>query len=159
MSEPGVPDVGEKNEKMALAAADTSSCERRSGSNDVSLTVEVNGRRLDIVGLLQLGTSFAADGNLIMSDETFLRVNAGRQRGIINLGLITLKPGANPERVKAEIAAILPPDVRVLTSKEFSDQRSSARRMRRTPCLLRDRSAGGHSLRAGYAKLLRTKQS
>src|SRR6266481_7031627 len=59
------------------------------------LTVEVNGRRLDIVGLLQLGTSFAADGNLIMSDETFLRVNAGRQRGIINIGLITLKHGAN----------------------------------------------------------------
>jgi putative ABC transport system permease protein len=85
------------------------------------LTVEVNGRRLDIVGLLQLGTSFAADGNLIMSDETFLRVNTGRQRGIINLGLITLKPGANPERVKAEIAAILPPDARVMTNKEFSD--------------------------------------
>jgi putative ABC transport system permease protein len=85
------------------------------------LTVEVNGRRLDIVGLLQLGTSFAADGNLIMSDETFLRVNGGRQRGIINIGLITLKPGANMERVKAEITAVLPPDARVMTSKEFSD--------------------------------------
>jgi hypothetical protein len=36
MSEPGVPDFGEKNEKMALAAADTSSCGRRSGSNDIS---------------------------------------------------------------------------------------------------------------------------
>jgi putative ABC transport system permease protein len=83
------------------------------------VVVEVTGRRVDIVGLLQLGTSFAADGNLIMSDETFLRVVPGRQRGIINLGLINLKPGADTGRAKAEIAQILPPDVRVLTHDEF----------------------------------------
>jgi len=85
------------------------------------LSVEVNGHRLDIVGLLQLGTSFAADGTLVMSDETFLRVNSGRERGIVNVGLVSLKPGADPARVKAGITAILPPDTKVLTSKEFSD--------------------------------------
>jgi putative ABC transport system permease protein len=82
---------------------------------------EVAGKRLDIVGLFQLGTSFAADGNLVMSDETFLRVNADRQRGIINIGLIRLKPGADRETVKTRIAGILPPDVRVLTREEFAD--------------------------------------
>lgn len=86
------------------------------------VVVEVAGRRVDIVGLLQLGTSFAADGNLVMSDETFLRVANTRKRGIINIGLITLTPGADPGRVKAEIAGILPPDVRVLTRSEFADQ-------------------------------------
>ena len=83
--------------------------------------VEVAGRRVDIVGLIQLGTSFAADGTLVMSDETFVRVVPGRQRGIVNLGLITLKPGADPERVRNHIAKILPPDVRVLTHAEFSN--------------------------------------
>ncbi len=85
------------------------------------VTVEVAGRRVDIVGLIQLGTSFAADGTLIMSDETFLRLNSGRTRGIVNLGLITLKPGADVARVRDAIAKILPPDVRVVTHKEFSN--------------------------------------
>lgn len=82
---------------------------------------EVAGRRIDIVGLFQLGTSFGADGNLVMSDETFLRLFPHRQRGIIDAGLINLKPGADAERAKAEIAWILPPDVRVLTHDEFVD--------------------------------------
>ena len=87
------------------------------------LRVEVNGHAVDVVGLLQLGTSFGADGNLVMSDETFLRImGSARQRGIISLGLISLKPGADPERVKTEIAGFLPPDTRVLTRKEFGDR-------------------------------------
>jgi putative ABC transport system permease protein len=80
---------------------------------------EVAGRRVDIVGLFQLGTSFGADGNLVMSDETFLRLFPFRKRGIIDAGLIKLKPGADVERARAEIARILPPDVRVLTHEEF----------------------------------------
>ena len=83
--------------------------------------VEVNGRHADIVGLLQLGTSFGVDGNLVMSDETFLRLARTRDRGIINIGVINLKPGAEPERVRKEIARILPPDVRVLSHAEFAD--------------------------------------
>jgi len=83
--------------------------------------VEVNGRHADIVGLLQLGTSFGVDGNLVMSDETFLRLARTRDRGIINIGVINLKPGADPERVRKEIARILPPDVRVLSHAEFAD--------------------------------------
>jgi len=83
--------------------------------------VEVNGRHADIVGLLQLGTSFGVDGNLVMSDETFLRLARTRDRGIINIGVINLKPRADPERVRKEIARILPPDVRVLSHAEFAD--------------------------------------
>src|SRR5262245_5890187 len=84
-------------------------------------TGEVNGRRLRIVGLFQLGTSFAEDGTLIMSDETFLRINPGRQRGVVNFGLISVKPGADRERVKTAIAAILPPDTRIVTHEEFAE--------------------------------------
>jgi putative ABC transport system permease protein len=83
------------------------------------LVTEVAGRRIDIVGLFELGTSFGADGNLVMSDETFLQVFPNRQRGVIDAGLIKLKPGSDLQRAKAQIASILPDDVRVLTHEEF----------------------------------------
>ena len=82
---------------------------------------EVAGRRIEIVGLFQLGTSFGADGNLVMSDETFVRLVPFRTRGLINVGLITLHAGQDRDRAKSEIAGLLPPDVRVLTHDEFVD--------------------------------------
>lgn len=82
---------------------------------------EVAGRRIEIVGLFQLGTSFGADGNLVMSDETFVRLFPFRTRGLINVGLITLHAGQDRERARSEIAGMLPPDVRVLTHDEFVD--------------------------------------
>jgi putative ABC transport system permease protein len=84
-----------------------------------TVVTEVLNRRVEIVGLFQLGTSFGADGNLAMSDETFLRLFPGRTRGIINVGLIRLKPGVDPDRAKHDIARIMPPDVRVLTHQEY----------------------------------------
>jgi putative ABC transport system permease protein len=80
---------------------------------------EVGGREIEIAGLFELGTSFAIDGTLIMSDETFLRILSHRQRGIIDVGLIRLKPGANAVSVKKQVEQIMPPDVRVLTKQEF----------------------------------------
>jgi len=85
------------------------------------VTTEVAGGRVDIEGVFQLGTSFAIDGTVVMSDETFLRLLPYRQPGIIDVGLIRLKPGADPQQVKAGISRILPPDVQVLTRSEFVD--------------------------------------
>ena len=85
------------------------------------VVAEVAGRRVDIVGLFELGTSFGADGNLVMSDETFVRLFPFRTRGLINVGLITLKRGVDVERARIEIARMLPGDVRVLKHAEFVD--------------------------------------
>jgi putative ABC transport system permease protein len=86
-----------------------------------TVVTEVLHRRVEIAGLFQLGTSFGADGNLVMSDETFLRLFPNRTRGLINVGLIRLKQGVDPDRAKPEIARILPSDVRVLTHQEYVD--------------------------------------
>jgi putative ABC transport system permease protein len=80
---------------------------------------EVGGHEVEIAGLFELGTSFAIDGTLIMSDETFLRILPHRQRGIIDVGLIRLKPGTDAVSVKKQVEQIMPPDVRVLTRQEF----------------------------------------
>lgn len=85
-----------------------------------SLEVEVNRQNIQVVGLFTIGASFAADGNVITSDSTFLKLLPSRQPNQIEVGLIQLKPGTNPEIVKAQLAAELPNDIRVMTPKEFA---------------------------------------
>ncbi|MCY7332404.1 MAG: FtsX-like permease family protein [Pseudanabaena sp. CAN_BIN31] len=57
---------------------------------------EVANRKIKVGGLFELGASFAADGAMITSDTNFLRIFDARRSGLINLGLINLKPEASP---------------------------------------------------------------
>ena len=82
---------------------------------------EMNNRNLEVRGTFALGASFAADGNVITSDSTFLQLFPERKPERIEVGLITLKPGADPKQVQAQLAAGLPDDVRVLTPEEFAE--------------------------------------
>jgi putative ABC transport system permease protein len=86
-----------------------------------TVTAEVRRRRIKVEGLFTLGASFGADGNLITSDVNFLRIFSNRQRGLIDIGLIRLKPGANPQLVVEELRKYLPKEVNVLTKQEFID--------------------------------------
>ncbi|WP_341526532.1 ABC transporter permease DevC [Nostoc sp. UHCC 0302] len=85
------------------------------------VTAEVRRRRIKVGGLFTLGASFGADGNLITSDVNFLRIFNNRQRGLIDIGLIRLKPGANSTDVSQELRNYLPKDINVLTKQEFID--------------------------------------
>lgn len=82
---------------------------------------EVAGRRVRVAGLFEMGTSFAADGNLVTSDLTFLRLARTRRHGLIDVGLVRLRAGADPEKVRAVLEAGLPRDVRVLRRGQFVD--------------------------------------
>jgi putative ABC transport system permease protein len=86
------------------------------------VATEVAGRRVDIVGLFSLGTSFGVDGTLLVSDENFLRILPYRKRGIVNIGLIGLKTGFDPVEVRSRISAALPKDVLVLTHQQMVDK-------------------------------------
>jgi putative ABC transport system permease protein len=66
-----------------------------------------------------MGTSFGIDGSLLTSDDNFLRLFPDRSRNDIQLGLVTLKPGADPARVRDRLLQWLPKDVLVLTKPEF----------------------------------------
>tara|TARA_Y100001968_G_scaffold54107_2_gene45226 strand:+ start:9899 stop:11065 length:1167 start_codon:yes stop_codon:yes gene_type:complete len=82
---------------------------------------EVAGKRVRVEGLVKLGPSFGADGNLITSRETFLRLFPGNPKGSIEIGLVKLRLGANPKIVSRVLNNSLPNDVRILTKKEFID--------------------------------------
>jgi putative ABC transport system permease protein len=86
-----------------------------------AITTEVRRRRIKVAELFTLGTSFAADGNLITSDVNFFRIFTNRQRGLIDIGVIKLKPGANANSVAQELRIYLTDDVVVLTKQEFID--------------------------------------
>ncbi|MEH2164780.1 MAG: ABC transporter permease DevC [Nostoc sp.] len=80
------------------------------------------GYRVRIGGLFTLGPSFGVDGNLLVSDSTFLRINPNsRPADMIDIGLISLKPGTNAETVLKNLQANLPNDVQVFTRKGFID--------------------------------------
>jgi putative ABC transport system permease protein len=81
--------------------------------------VEVSNRRLRIVGLYGLGTSFGIDGSMVTSETNFLRIFPGRQRGVIEIGLVRVAPANDPERVRDAIRRQLPADVEVLTRAQF----------------------------------------
>lgn len=80
------------------------------------------GYRVRVSGLFSLGPSFGVDGNLIVSDSTFLRINPNtRPADKIDIGIISLKPGADANRVLKNLQATLPNDVQVFTRQGFID--------------------------------------
>ncbi|MFP4099478.1 ABC transporter permease DevC [Coleofasciculus sp.] len=85
------------------------------------VTTEVEERRIRVVGLFSLGASFAADGNIVTSDLNFLRIFPRRDRRLIDIGLVQLKPGANLQKVLTNMRQELPDDVTIFSKQEFID--------------------------------------
>jgi putative ABC transport system permease protein len=80
---------------------------------------EIAGKRVRVAGLVSLGTSFGADGNLLTSSETFLELMPNTPPGSIEVGLIRLRPGADAAAAVERLRAQLPDDVTVLTKQGF----------------------------------------
>ncbi len=83
------------------------------------LVTEVNNRTVNIGGLFEMGTSFGIDGSLLTSDDNWLRLFPDRPRNDIQLGLITLRRGADANLVRDRLRKNLPADVLVMTKVDF----------------------------------------
>jgi putative ABC transport system permease protein len=79
-----------------------------------TVTREVANRKITVGGLFELGASFAADGTVITSDTNFLRIFDSRRSGLINVGLINLKPDASPYETMRNFILSQPSDHVVL---------------------------------------------
>jgi len=86
-----------------------------------TVETEVAGKRVRVAGLVSLGPSFGADGNMLTSHETFLSLLPSTPPGSIELGLIRLEPGADPAAVIERLRRRLPPDVSILTKRGFEE--------------------------------------
>lgn len=86
-----------------------------------TVTAEVRLRRIRVVGLFTLGASFGADGNIITSDINFLRIFNNHQQGLIEVGLIKLKPGADANAFAQKLRKYLTQEVNVMTKQQYID--------------------------------------
>ena len=84
-----------------------------------TVTTEMEERQVKIGGIFSLGASFAADGNVITSDINFHRLFPHRDPGLIDLGVIKLKPNTDLATAKEELRNLLPQDVILFSKDEF----------------------------------------
>jgi putative ABC transport system permease protein len=120
------PDIGLSLwDRPDVALADTRSKASLYGGLRPGTVSELNGRRVGIVGNFDLGTDFRSNGTLLLSEANMLRYFPRRQPSrdwgdtLIDLGVVRLSAGADPEAVKAAVRKHLPPDVIVLTKPEL----------------------------------------
>jgi putative ABC transport system permease protein len=83
------------------------------------LDVEIGNRRMEVVGLIEIGPSFGADGNVVLSEVNFRRVVKERPVALVDLVAIRLRPGSDLLAAQARLREVLPPDVMVLTQAEL----------------------------------------
>jgi putative ABC transport system permease protein len=89
------------------------------GTLRVGRRLEIEQRNVGIVGLYNLGTGFVGLGVIITSDLNFTRMFPDQALTDINLGLLTLRPGADPVQTAAHLRRIMPADTQVFTRDEL----------------------------------------
>ncbi len=81
---------------------------------------EVSGKEIKVISTFEMGSTFAAEANLITNDSTFLYLFPKMARDKIQIGLIKLQPGTSVQEAKANMQSVLTKDVMVLTKEELS---------------------------------------
>jgi putative ABC transport system permease protein len=87
--------------------------------------IEIEERSVRIGGTYSLGIGFVGLGVAIASDINFLRIFPTTSLANINLGLITLRPEADPDSVARRLRQIMLADTQVFTRKELTESESS----------------------------------
>jgi len=89
--------------------------------------VELAGKKLKLVGTFDLGTDFAHDGNLVMSDESFAKYYPYRKRfgdplSIVDIGIVQLRTDYAVDDVIEVLEKTVDKDVLVLTREEYREK-------------------------------------
>ncbi|MEM8831944.1 MAG: FtsX-like permease family protein, partial [Cyanobacteria bacterium P01_G01_bin.19] len=79
----------------------------------------MDNRRVTVMGLFNLGSTFYYDGVAVMSDWNYGRIKDPGTLEQVSIGVISLEPGANPQAVIDRIQKNLSKDVKVLTQEEL----------------------------------------
>ncbi|AEV36456.1 DevC protein [Pseudovibrio sp. FO-BEG1] len=105
---------------LQLALPDTALVDRKtrggteeffnSLSPETPAIFEMNNRQIKLIGTLQIGAGFSADGNLVMSDQSVLRLSPSRSSGAPDHILLKVQSGASVERAVELLKQVLPTD-------------------------------------------------
>jgi putative ABC transport system permease protein len=83
------------------------------------VAIEANNRAITVGGLFDMGTSFGVDGTVITSNTNFLRLFPTREPGLIDVGIVRLRPAVDPVAMRDMLRAAFPNDVLVLTREDY----------------------------------------
>lgn len=97
------------------------------GPKQAGVVTELSEQHVRVIGTFQIGTDFASEnGNLIMSDQNFLRYFANLAPGkdsralhTVDIGLVKVAPGTDVSALTQAMRQQLPTDVAVWTKAEF----------------------------------------
>ncbi len=89
--------------------------------------IELNKKEIALVELFTLGTDFAHDGTVLMSERmlpTYFpwRSRTGSPLDVVDIGLVRVKPGADLVAVRNQIQAIAPTQIQVHLTQDLVDQ-------------------------------------
>jgi putative ABC transport system permease protein len=99
------------------------------GYMEKGVITELSNRQVRTIDTFELGADYVTEGNLIMSDQNFLRIFAERPSGFsakirssldkVDLGLIKVKLGTNISNLVKTLNKSLPQDIKVFDKKDF----------------------------------------
>ncbi|MDJ0714592.1 MAG: ABC transporter permease DevC [Prochloraceae cyanobacterium] len=84
-----------------------------------TVRTKVNERKIKVGGVFPLGTTAFRRGHIVTSDVNYIRIFGSQSADNIQVGIITLKPGANPQKVIAGLQQTLPDDIKVIDRASF----------------------------------------
>jgi putative ABC transport system permease protein len=109
----------------ALRDPDTVLVDRRArrflGMNRGAAAAALNGAAVRIIGSFALGPDFENDGSVVTGSETFGKLLPSPRGGPpqVELGVVSLRPGADTKAVQRALAAALPGGIAVLTKPQL----------------------------------------
>lgn len=77
--------------------------------------------QIEIVGQTRLGTDFEVDGTMLVSEATFNNIN-GYRKNLVEMALLKLEPGSDPDRVAEALSRTLPTDVRAFSKQKLIER-------------------------------------
>lgn len=92
------------------------------GPRSPGTMVEINRRKTEVVGSYDVGTGFLGMGVVLVGDQNFVRLFPKNSFDNVQLGLIRLRPGSDPQVAAERLRAMLPSDTRVFTRAGLGDQ-------------------------------------
>ncbi|MEM7760421.1 MAG: ABC transporter permease DevC [Cyanobacteria bacterium P01_A01_bin.40] len=85
-----------------------------------SVSSIMNNRRVTVMGLFNLGSTFFYEGVAVMSDWNYSLLKEGGDLNQVTVGVLSLDPGADPQVVAQRIKNTLSQDLKVLTPAELA---------------------------------------
>ncbi len=86
-----------------------------------AVRTEIGGKKAEIAGLVRIGPTFAADGNVLASLSTYSSL--GRfPEGVVDVGVLRLKKNSDARKAAEKLRAMYPGDVEVSTKSEFVEK-------------------------------------